>query len=286
MTSTAARDVPPRATAVKRLVLMHVGACERPGGRHSRVAQAVAVRTPSQGAMDGEVVRDVSLRLRRNAPNYGPRLACLAPEAEPFAMLRGQQLQTLHNQTRAAGPAPAMKSAVPLWFWAGVAALFAFTVLEAWDARILREEMRTVNERATAELQKRQELQRELALVQREQNILTDPASVRIPLPAQNGALPQLEAAWHSELGIVVIGQKVMQPGEGRVLQLWLIPKAPGGKPVPSLAVRPEPGGSFRLMVSNPPAAMGDTGALAITEEPAGASAQPTTAPRWAGGIR
>ncbi|GAC1616034.1 MAG: anti-sigma factor [Candidatus Acidiferrum sp.] len=213
------------------------------------------------------------------------QLAYLAPDAEPSLMLKGRLMQTVRSEARAAKPAPVAKNAVPLWFWAGVAALFVFTVLEAWDARIMREEMRTVNEHATSEMQKRQELQQELALLHREQKILTDPASVKIPLPGQNPELPKLEATWHSELGIIVSGQKVTPLGEGRVLQLWLIPKAPGGKPVPSLAVRPEANGHFFLMVSNPPGAMGDTKALAITEEPAGGSAQPTTAPKWVGGI-
>jgi anti-sigma-K factor RskA len=213
------------------------------------------------------------------------QLGYLAPEGEPSSPLRGRLGQTVRSEARAAEPAPAMKSVVPLWFWAGVAALFVFTVLEAWDARILREEMRTVNERATAEMQKRQELQQELALWRREQKILTDPASVKIPLPGQNPELPKLEARWHSALGIIVSGQKVTPLGEGRVLQLWLIPKTPGGKPVPSLAVGPGADGSFFLMVANPPGAMKDTGALEITEEPAGGSAQPTTAPKWLGGI-
>lgn len=214
------------------------------------------------------------------------QLAYLAPDAEPSSMLKGRLMQTVRSEARAARPAPSpVKNVVPLWFWAGVAALFVFTVLEAWDARIMREEMRTVKEHATAEMQKRQSLQQELALLHREQTILTDPASVRIPMPGQNPQLPKLEATWHSALGIIVSGQKVTPLGEGRVLQLWLIPKAPGSKPVPSLAVRPDADGRYFLMVANPPGAMGETKALAITEEPVGGSAQPTTAPKWVGGI-
>jgi anti-sigma-K factor RskA len=214
------------------------------------------------------------------------QLAYLAPDAAPSSMLKGRLMQTVRNEAQAAKPSsPAAKNVVPLWFWAGVAALFFFTVLEAWDARIMREEMRTVNERATLEMQKRQELQQELALLRREQTILTDPASVKIPLPGKNPDLPKLEATWHSALGIIVSGQKVAPPGEGRVLQLWLIPKAAGSKPVPSLAVRPDADGRYFLLVANPPGSMDETKALAITEEPAGGSAQPTTAPKWVGGI-
>jgi RNA polymerase sigma factor (sigma-70 family) len=74
-------------------------------------------------------------------------------------------------------------------------------------------------------------------------------------------------------------------PPVGRVLQLWLIPKSPGGKPIPSLTLRPDADGKFVLLVSNPPQLMAETKALAITEEPAGGSPQPTTTPRWVGGV-
>jgi len=80
-------------------------------------------------------------------------------------------------------------------------------------------------------------------------------------------------------------GQKVPAPSRNRVLQLWLIPKAPGGKPIPSLTVRPDADGKFTLLVSNPPGLMEATQALAITEEPPGGSPQPTTTPRWVGGL-
>jgi anti-sigma-K factor RskA len=63
------------------------------------------------------------------------------------------------------------------------------------------------------------------------------------------------------------------------VLQLWLIPKAAGGNPIPSLVVRPDADGKFDLLAANPPELMTATKALAITEEPEGGGPQPTTAP-------
>jgi anti-sigma-K factor RskA len=74
-------------------------------------------------------------------------------------------------------------------------------------------------------------------------------------------------------------------PSGNRVLQLWLIPKAPGGKPIPSLTLRPDAQGKFVLLVADPPEQMAQTKALAITEEPEGGSPQPTTEPRWVGGV-
>jgi anti-sigma-K factor RskA len=47
----------------------------------------------------------------------------------------------------------------------------------------------------------------------------------------------------------------------------------------------PDADGKFVLMVANPPDAMSDTQALAITEEPVGGSPQPTGTPMWVGGV-
>ncbi len=94
-----------------------------------------------------------------------------------------------------------------------------------------------------------------------------------------------MEAVWHAKLGIVVSGLNVPAPAGTRTLQLWLIPKAKDGKPIPSLTLRPDANGKFVLFVANPPNAMEATKALAITEEPAGGSPSPTTKPVWLGAI-
>lgn len=140
-------------------------------------------------------------------------------------------------------------------------------------------------ERAAVLEQHRRELESQLKQVQREARILIDPASVNIPLTPKDPQIPQLEAKWHSSLGIVLTGQSVPAPSGNRVLQLWLILKRPGGKPRPSLTVRPDADRRFVLLVSDPPELMEQTKALAITEEPEGGSPQPTTAPRWIGRV-
>src|SRR5277367_3182887 len=125
----------------------------------------------------------------------------------------------------------------------------------------------------------------DLYLVRREAAILSDPASAKILLAGGQPGTTALQASWHAKLGIVVSGQKIPPPANGRVLQLWLIPKAPGGKPLPSQVVRPDADGNFVLLVPNPPEVMAETKALAVTEEPAGGSPQPTTTPKWVGGV-
>jgi anti-sigma-K factor RskA len=152
--------------------------------------------------------------------------------------------------------------------------------------RRLQRDIREINQRANSETHRRLQLEQDFTLAKREAVLLIDPASVKIVLPAQQADTPQLEATWHAGLGILVSGQKIPAPSGDRTLQLWLVPKAPGSKPIASLTVRPDAAGQIFLLIANPPEGMAETKALAITEEPAGGSPQPTTAFRWFGAIR
>ena len=213
------------------------------------------------------------------------QLAYLAPEAVPSDMFKGRLMQTVRAEAKVARRPSLSKAGIPVWMWAGVAALVLVTLYSAWNAQRMQREIQSANERAASILQQRRELQAQLDAEKITAAILVDPASVRIALVSPDSKVPQLEARWHSQLGIVLTGQKIAAPSGNRVLQLWLIPKAPGAKPVPSLTVRPDAEGKVVLLVSNPPGAIAQTKALAITEEPAGGSAQPTPPIRWAGGV-
>jgi anti-sigma-K factor RskA len=232
------------------------------------------------------------------------QLAYLAPETSSSDMLKGRLLQTVRSEAKSSSAVSTESKtttpfAIPYWLSAGIAALLLLTLYFAWDAHGLKEELRAANEQnqrnqqllASTESERaasQQELtamQDQMAKMHRETAILTDPASVKITLAAQKIQAPQMVAMWHAKYGIVLTGQKVPMPSGNRVLQLWLIPKAPGGKPMPSMTVRPDANGNFVILVSNPPAASRDTKALAITEEPAGGSAAPTTTPKWVGAM-
>ena len=229
------------------------------------------------------------------------QLAYLAPEASTSDMLKGRLMGTVRSEAKSSSPsATATKtttpSGIPYWLSAGIAALLLLTLYFAWDAHRLKQGLRAANERneqivantqneRAASQQELTAMQEQMAKMRRENAILTDPASVKITLAAQKIQAPQMVAMWHDKYGIVLTGQKVPMPSGNRVLQLWLIPKAPGGKPMPSMTVRPDANGNFVILVSNPPAASSNTKALAITEEPAGGSAAPTTTPKWVGAM-
>jgi hypothetical protein len=169
--------------------------------------------------------------------------------------------------------------------WSAVAALLIFTLYTSWETVQLSKTIQETNAQAEAEIAKRQDLQEQFAIAQREAIILTDPRSVKIPLGTEKKELPKMEAVWHAKLGIVVSGLNIPAPSGTRTLQLWLIPKSSGSKPIPSLTLRPDANGKFVLLVANPSATMEATKALAITEEPAGGSQAPTTMPLWIGAI-
>ena len=215
------------------------------------------------------------------------QLAYLAPPAAPSDILRGRLFKTVRTEAGAAnsGVSGSVKPAIPLWMWGAVAAVVLFALYNVYDAQRERAIIAELQKQAAVQVEEQRREQQELALAHREAVILTDPRSVKISMPAGSKDLPPLQATWHAALGIVVSGQNLPVPGGTRTLQLWLIPKAPGGKPIPSLAVRPDPDGKFHLLVQNPPESQGDTKALAITEEPAGGSPQPTTTPIWVGAV-
>jgi anti-sigma-K factor RskA len=217
------------------------------------------------------------------------QLAYLAPTAAPSDMLKGRLLQTVRADATGNTPESSASrgTGVPFWLWAGVAALLLFSVYSAWNEMQLRTTVANLQKQAEAQRAERQKLEKELVAAKtqaHEAMIWSDPKSVKIMLRPKDPNMPQLEAMWHPELGLCVRGWKIPSPGDKRMLQLWLIPKA-GKKPMPSMTLWPDATGTLTAMVENPPDAMSDTQALAITEEPMGGSPQPTSAPMWIGGV-
>ena len=168
--------------------------------------------------------------------------------------------------------------------WAGVAALLVLSAYSAWTARKLHNEIADIKKQTDVAVARNAELQNELAMAKRDARILTDPQSKKIMLPSKDRQMPELEVMWHPQLGICLMGQRVPMPKQKMVFQLWLIPKEKGGKPMPMQTLWPDAEGKV-WHVENPPEAMWNTKALAITEEPAGGSPQPTSEPMWVGAL-
>jgi len=223
------------------------------------------------------------------------QLAYLAPPAEPSELLRARVLRSVRADAATSGGSGggslpmqaggAQRSSVPMWLWAGVAALLLVSVYSTWEARKMQTDIAEMTQHESAELKERQKLQDELTTAKHEAMILTDPASHKIMIMPNDKDMPKVEAMWHAKLGIYLTAQQMPMPKNNKVLQLWLIPKTPGAKPMPSQVFWPDSNGKIGEMVANPPEDMAETKALAITEEPAGGSPQPTSTPMWVGGV-
>ena len=223
------------------------------------------------------------------------QLAYLAPPAEPSELLRARVFRSVRADAAATGGSGggslpmqaggAQRSSVPMWLWAGVAALLLVSVYSTWEARKMQTDIAEMTQHESAELKERQKLQDELTTAKHEAMILSDPASHKIMIMPNDKDMPKVEAMWHAKLGIYLTAQQMPMPKNNKVLQLWLIPKTPGAKPMPSQVFWPDANGKIGEMVANPPEDMAETKALAITEEPAGGSPQPTSTPMWVGGV-
>ncbi len=213
------------------------------------------------------------------------QLAYAAPEAAPSDMLKGRLMQTVRAEAQPKALVMPRVPLIPFWLQAVVAALLVFSMYSAWNTRRLQDQIRQANERAATLLAERQKTEEQLADAKHEAMIMMDPASHKIALWGEHAHPETLEAKWHSQLGVCIMGDKVPMPGANHVLQVWFIPKKAGAPPMPSAMVRPDPSGKLMLYVSAPPESMDDTKAIAITEEPAGGSGWPTTPILWSGKV-
>jgi len=217
-------------------------------------------------------------------------LAYLAPESEPSKALKEHLISTVRAEASVL-PFSAQKQkkgAVPILLWLGVAAMLLLTLSSGWNAHLLSLEVKQMRREMASEQQKREQLVKQVAVLEQDAKmraILANPDSTRIMLLPSNRQVPSLEAKWHSQMGIVITGYQVPKLAGNHVLQLWLIPKDPSGKPMPSATFWPEKDGNLAKLVVNPPEGMVAVKALAITEEPAEGSDQPTSTPIWVGTV-
>lgn len=176
------------------------------------------------------------------------------------------------------------------WLWVLAAALLLAGLYTTRRVLQLQRDFAQLQTQSSSALEDRRQIQRNLAEARQISQILNDSASRPIPLlpqpPSLRHTVPALRAWWHPRLGLVVAGVQIPLPAGDRVLQVWLLPGDPAQKPISAGVLRPQPDGRFLLLfVENPPVLPDAIKAIAVTAEPAPVSPQPTTPPRWVGGI-
>lgn len=266
------------------------------------------------GALEGEEREEIARHLARgcSACTAGvaqarwvvAQLAALAPEAEPPAELRARILAaapagadaragagsagstrggdvargaTSIASARATRRAP---SAVPAWAWAIAAALLLATVYSAWQTRRLDRQLESAARELRQTQARQAAIESEREHYEMAMQILSAQDTKALQLTSKKAAMPPMQAYWSPKMGMLVMSAGMPQMPSNVTLQLWMVPKK--GAPMSVGIFRPDAAGHV-MMVAATQAPMTEIAALAISEEPAGGSLQPTSAPVWVG---
>ena len=109
-------------------------------------------------------------------------------------------------------------------------------------------------------------------------SVIMSPDSMPLKLMPKDKNMPMVHAYLHPHMGVAITADQMPSMPPARTLQLWFVPK--NGKPVSAAIFHLDAGGQIALVapVTIP---ANEIAALAITDEPAGGSPQPTTAIAW-----
>ncbi len=239
------------------------------------------------GALEGEERAELEAHLARGCPTCTAemerarwlvaQLAYLAPEAEPSSQMRRKILDT------AAGRRISERRPwIPAWAWVGAAALALLAVVSLRETQRAKQELAALQEQVRAAREQNRALESDRELHQRALAILSAAGTKQVALKPAQASLPEVRAYWNAGLGLVLSGHHVPVPTADRTWQLWVVPKK--GKPISAGIFRPGPNGQV-LFLPQIEAKMTDAAALAISQEPAAGSPQPTTPPVWVGPV-
>lgn len=212
------------------------------------------------------------------------QLAHAAPEAQPSAALRGKIMDAV-KPTAARSVAPFEKpkparasTAFPVWAWAAAAALALITGYAMHRMNNQYDQLAELRKEMKLALAQNQALQNQIDMERMVSSVVMSPDSKPLKLMPKNTGMPMVHAYLHPHMGVAIMADQMPSLPAARTLQLWFVPKS--GKPMSVAIFHPDAMGQIALVA---PVNMPETeiAALAITEEPAGGSPQPTSAIAW-----
>ena len=247
------------------------------------------------GVLEGEERTELEAHLARACDNCAPgvtrarltvaQLAHAAPDAQPPEALRSKIMAAvketadpLRTVAPIAKPKSEPRAIFPAWAWAAAAALAlitGYTIRQMSDQTAQLAELRKEMKLATAQ---NQALQNQVEMIHTVSSVMLSPDSMPLKLMPKDKNMPMVHAYLHPHMGIAITADQMPAMPAARSLQLWFVPKA--GKPMSVAIFRPDTTGQIALVAPvNMP--MNEIAALAVTEEPAGGSPQPTSAIAW-----
>jgi anti-sigma-K factor RskA len=246
------------------------------------------------GILEGEERAEMEAHLARACPRCMPgvaqarfvvaQLALSAPEAEPPAALRGKIMDAAKSSAPAASPIPFAKPAAPravfpIWAWVAAAALSLVTGYSIRQMGNQNAQLAELRKQVRLATMQSQALQNQIEQGRMVASVMMSPDSKVLKLmPTKDKSMPMVHAYMHPHMGVAITADEMPAVSPARTLQLWFVPKS--GMPVSAAIFRPGDSGQIAL-VAPVTVPMDQIAALAVTEEPAGGSPQPTSPIAW-----
>jgi len=247
------------------------------------------------GVLEGEDLAEMEAHLARTCEKCTPgvaearwvvaQLALTAPVAEPPADLRSKIMDAVKPSADARAIAPREKPSssrertlFPAWAWLAAAVLALITGYTIRQMSSQTGQLAQLRKQMKFATMQNQALQNQLDMDRMVASVMLSPESVQLKLMPKDKNMPEMHAYMHPHMGVAITADQMPSIPSARTLQLWFVPK--NGKPVSAAIFHPDAGGQIAMLapVTLP---KNEIAALAITDEPAGGSPQPTTAIAW-----
>jgi anti-sigma-K factor RskA len=251
------------------------------------------------GVLEGEERAELEAHLARSCPTCSPgvtgarlavaQLAHAAPDSQPPEALRAKIMAAvMADATPSVAPIAKPKPAAPrpmfpAWAWAAAAALALITGYTIRQMGVQTAQLEELRREMKLAMAQNKALQNQVEMNQMVSSVMLSPDSMPLKLMPKDKNMPMVHAYLHPHMGVAITADQIPAMPSARTLQLWFVPKT--GKPMSVAIFRPDRTGQIALVAPvNMP--MNEIAALAVTEEPAGGSPQPTSAIAWMAQVR
>lgn len=248
------------------------------------------------GVLEGEERSELEQHLARECPTCTPgvaaargfvsQLALAAPSVEPPPELRAKILDAVNasgDAVRATSGIEQKKSTperttFPAWAWLAAAVLALATAYSVAQMNRENTQLAELRQQIKTATMQTQALQNQLEMDRMVASVMLSPESAQLKLQPTDKNEPVVHAYLHPHMGVAITADQMPALASERTLQLWFVPKS--GKPVSAAIFHPDATGqvAFVAPVTIP---LNEIAALAVTDEPAGGSPQPTTPIAW-----